>query len=88
MSLETWEEFEGFASVVKGFALERDALEKIYYKNFHRCFGAKPKTMDLPAAIAYCRRTLESIGPDPEDQAVPAELEEIIRRMEAIAPGN
>jgi len=85
MALETCEEFEGFGSVVRGIGLDRHVLEKIYYKNFHRYFGQKPKMLDLPAAIAFCQTTLKSIGPNPKDPAAPAELEETISRLETIA---
>ncbi len=41
---------------LQGIKIPRDALEKMYTKNFERIVGRKPKELNLEAAIAECKR--------------------------------
>ena len=53
-ALAHWREpdLEGF----RGFALDRDVLEKIYRTNFERLYGAKPAALNLERACEELRR--------------------------------
>ncbi len=56
--LETAETVELMGCTVRGLALPREVLEKIYAGNFHRFAGSTPKPIALPEALAEADRAV------------------------------
>lgn len=55
--LATDEEFQGFADKIHtGMKLPKETLENIFYKNFERTVGKKPKKINKKALMAYIKK--------------------------------
>jgi predicted TIM-barrel fold metal-dependent hydrolase len=83
MFLETDQEFQVWDLNLKGIALDREALEKIYYRNFFKYIGDEPKKLDLKAGIEECKRTIEFALKSSAESRVIEEMIEIQDRLVA-----
>ena len=50
---DCFDAFHDFDIPIKGMDLDVPVLEKIYYKNFVRLAGDKPKALDMEKAVSY-----------------------------------
>ena len=96
--LETYDEFEykrvmkskpvTYRFQIKGIALDRQLLGKIYSGNFQRLAGSKPRPLNFDKALEYCRllKTFAEAS-DKRDKLVP-EIEDIISQLESYRGSN
>jgi predicted TIM-barrel fold metal-dependent hydrolase len=84
MFLETDKEYQVWDLKLKGIALEKEVLEKIYYKNFLRYVGTESKKLDKQAAIEECKRTIDFALKASCENDVIRELEEILAKLNSL----
>ncbi len=82
--LETGESFEGFDGKLRGIGLDASALEKLYYKNFQRLAGDKPRPLNFDLAIERCRWTIDQANRSSEKEKLLPALQNSLERLESI----
>jgi predicted TIM-barrel fold metal-dependent hydrolase len=83
--LATDDEFVFDNYQVRGLALGRDVLERIFHLNFEALFGESPRPVDPQAAVDYCRELARLAEDMPEKDEVQRNLNEIVERITAAA---
>ena len=78
--LEGREAFEMFRIKTRGIGLARNVLEKIYATNFIKLASAKPKVVDIPAAIDFCNDRKAAFG----NSALTDHKEKLLGRIRSI----
>jgi predicted TIM-barrel fold metal-dependent hydrolase len=79
--LETDKEFQVWDVKLKGIHLEKEILEKIYYKNFFRYVGKEPKKLNLQLSIAECERMIDLAAKSSSNNDVIDEMKEILSKL-------
>lgn len=70
--------------VMRGLALPADTLAAIYHDNFTRLAGPRPKTLNLPLAIAECERLAAEaafLTGEPAESTLTAQAAERLRAL-------
>ena len=86
--LETDDSFQVWDSTFKGIKLEREVLEKIYYKNFFTYVNAEPKKLILEAAIEECKQTIELAERASVKEDKLEEMNELLNLLNAAVKGE
>jgi predicted TIM-barrel fold metal-dependent hydrolase len=78
MFLESDKEYQVWDLKLKGIGLEKEVLEKIYYKNFFKYVKDEPKKLNMEAAIEECKRTIDFAVKASVESSVIKEMEDIL----------
>lgn len=83
--LETTGRFEGFGTAtrshVMGIGLARDALDRIYSRNFEQMVAPAPRPLDIAAALSHCARIRAFAERTPGQEALQKELTAIMHEL-------
>lgn len=82
--LETDDQFQVWDLTFKGIKLDREVLEKIYYKNFFNYVNAEPKKLVIEEAIEECRRTIELAKKASVKDSKIEEMNDLLNRLAAV----
>ena len=86
--LETDDTFQVWDLTFKGIGLERELLEKIYYKNFFKYVKNEPKKLNLEAAITESKRTIELAELALVKDSKIEEMNELLNLLDKAAKGE
>lgn len=82
---ETGDGFQGLRGYsVRGIRLPREALERIYFRNFEGLAGTEPKKPNIPAAIGECERLLAAVPDGPDSERIASRIAAVKACLEAI----
>jgi len=86
--LETDDTFQVWDLTFKGIKLDREVLEKIYYKNFFKYVKAEPKELNLEAAVKESKLTIELAKKVLAKDSKMEEMNELLHLLETAAKGE
>ncbi|OGO80175.1 MAG: hypothetical protein A2Y21_03690 [Clostridiales bacterium GWC2_40_7] len=79
--LETNGKFQSFGMDLCGIHLDKEVLEKIYYKNFQRYSGTSPKKINYKLAIDECNNVIEKCKNSPMSNKILLQMHQILEKM-------
>ena len=82
--LETNKEFRGWHSDLRGICLEKEVLEKIYYKNFQRYAGKAPEKLNAELMLEECEHVLDFARRNSVEHNILSQIQEFLDMMENI----
>jgi predicted TIM-barrel fold metal-dependent hydrolase len=86
--METDDEFQVWDLTFKGIKLEREVLEKIYYKNFFKYVKPEPKKLNLEAAVKESKLTIELAKKASVKESKMEEMNELLNLLDQAAKGE
>jgi len=79
--LETGDKFHNWGFEINGLALDKNVIDKIYYKNFESYAGSNPKMVNTKRLLDECRRIKGIALESPALSTVVPEINKIIENI-------